>query len=114
MAIVQYLCLSCGGVHETSVRPGGAVYLRCAVTRQWAWHDPSRFVGAAAPTRASGARGVKASRPRASVRRAGVRKAGPAAKATAPRKPARKPAGRRPAARKSAGARAAAAKRRKR
>jgi len=112
MAIVQYQCLSCGGVHETSVRPGGAVYLRCAVTRQWAWHDPSRFVSATAPARASAARRVGASGPRTSVRRAGARKAG--AQATASRKPARKPAGRRPAARKPGGARAAGAKRRKR
>ncbi len=43
MATWQYRCVSCGSVHEAPLRPGGAVYLRCVVTRQWAWYDPSRF-----------------------------------------------------------------------
>ncbi len=53
MANVQYRCLSCGSVHETSVRPGGAVYLRCAVTREWAWHEPSRFLNLLVSAQAS-------------------------------------------------------------
>lgn len=51
MAIVLYRCQSCGEVHEASLRPGGgSVYLRCIVTRAWAWHEPSHFLISDAPT----------------------------------------------------------------
>lgn len=44
MATWQYQCVSCGSLHDSPLRPEGSVYLRCAVTHEWAWHDPSRFV----------------------------------------------------------------------
>jgi hypothetical protein len=44
MSTWQYQCVSCGGVHDAPLRPGGPVYLRCTVTRLWAWHEPSRFL----------------------------------------------------------------------
>jgi hypothetical protein len=50
MATWQYRCISCGSMHEAPLRPGGVVYLRCVVTRQWAWHDPSRFATEVAET----------------------------------------------------------------
>jgi hypothetical protein len=56
MATWQYRCQSCGGVHEVSVRPAGAMLLRCAVTREWGWHDESVFLGAGvSPTSPSAA-----------------------------------------------------------
>ncbi len=60
MATWQYRCVSCGSVHEAPLRPGGVVYLRCVVTRQWAWHDPSRFAEEAAETPAPRRRTVRA------------------------------------------------------
>ena len=95
MAIVMYRCQSCGGVHEASLRPaGGAVYLRCIVTRGWAWHEPSAFL------MGEPAAGRPASRP--------------ARKAAATRgAPASKPVSRRPAARAAARPKRAAPKRRK-
>jgi hypothetical protein len=51
MAVWQYQCVSCGGVHEVSVRPAGeAMLLRCVVTRQWNWHEPAAFLALAADT----------------------------------------------------------------
>jgi hypothetical protein len=51
MATWQYRCQSCGGVHEVSVRPAGAMLLRCTVSREWGWHDESVFLAAgASPT----------------------------------------------------------------
>jgi len=102
MPIVMYRCQSCGGLHEASVRPGGgSVYLRCIVTRQWAWHEPSHFLTAAEPASAS---------------RPAPARAKPAAarKASAPKRaaPARKPAARKAAGK--AGARKATPKRRTR
>ncbi len=55
MATWEYRCQSCGSVHEVSVRPAGAMLLRCTATREWAWHDASAFVGAAVPVRAASA-----------------------------------------------------------
>ena len=108
MAIVLYRCQSCGELHEASVRPGGgSVYLRCIVTRAWAWHEPSNFLGATA------------SAPAAASRPAPARaKAAPSRKAAAPKRaaPSRKPAARKAAPRKSAAkasTRKVAAKRRK-
>ncbi len=55
MATWQYRCVACGGVHDMSVRPAGAMLLRCTVNHEWAWHDESAFLSAAAPIRANGA-----------------------------------------------------------
>jgi hypothetical protein len=82
MAIWQYRCVSCGGVHEVSVRPAGeAMLLRCIVTRQWNWHEPAAFLtpaaevgvfraaAAKAPARRSSTRSRPASGRRAAARR---------------------------------------------
>jgi hypothetical protein len=82
MAIWQYRCVSCGGVHEVSVRPAGeAMLLRCIVTRQWNWHEPAAFLAPAAqpptvrvtvakaPARARAAGARPASARRAAARR---------------------------------------------
>ncbi len=58
MAIWVYRCQSCGGTHDVSVRPAGAMLLRCTTLHEWAWHDESAFVSAAAPIGRDGA-GVK-------------------------------------------------------
>jgi len=103
-----YQCLLCGGMHEVSVRPGGAMYLRCVVTQRWAWHDPSRFLSeepAVGPRKAAASNG--------NARRAAK---APARKAAATHRPpaASKRAVPRTAARKATPARAAAPKRKKR
>ncbi len=109
MAIVMYRCQSCGGLHEASVRPGGgSVYLRCVVTRAWAWHEPSNFLTASASAAPAASRPAPAQA-----------KAAPARKAAAPKRAAaaRTPAARKAAPRKAAKkapARTASVKRRKR
>lgn len=73
MATWEYRCQSCGGVHEVSVRPAGAMLLRCTATHEWAWHDEGAFLSAAVPVRADGAgarlAGAKARSSRASSER---------------------------------------------
>lgn len=97
MATWQYQCVSCGGLHDAPLRPEGSVYLRCAVTHEWAWHDPSRFVTAAPPAtaflaKAGKGRAARSAPRRASSARARIRK--PASRrAVRPRR--RKPASRR-------------------
>ena len=93
MAIVLYRCQSCGELHEAGLRPGGSVYLRCIVTRAWAWHEPSHFLTGDTPAPA----------PAKSARKAAAPKRGASAKAPA----------RRPAARTKVRVKKAAAKSRK-
>jgi hypothetical protein len=80
MAIVLYRCQSCGELHEAGLRPGGSVYLRCVVTRAWAWHEPSHFLTGDAP----------AVQPARSARKA----AAPTRVARASKAPARRPVAR--------------------
>lgn len=47
MAAFQYECKSCGQTHVAPTRPGGALYLRCVATREWAWYEPSSFLAPA-------------------------------------------------------------------
>jgi hypothetical protein len=115
MASVQYRCVSCGGVHEISVRPGGTMLLRCVETGEWAWHDGSRFLPPPASAGTGAANRSRNVAPRrTSSSRTGARAARgrpePAAKAAS-----RRTAGRKPAAKAGTkrGTRAAA-KRRKR
>jgi hypothetical protein len=53
MTAWQYVCVSCGEIHDAPLRPEGAVFLRCVATREWAWHQPTSFRAAPAPARAS-------------------------------------------------------------
>jgi hypothetical protein len=99
MTAWQYVCVSCGEIHDAPLRPEGAVFLRCVATREWAWHQPTSFRAAPAPAgarrrsgpaevikpasraarpRAAGARGRTAQAARASHRRSarGGRKKG--------------------------------------
>ncbi len=75
MAIWMYRCQTCGGTHEVSVRPAGAMLLRCTTVHEWAWHDESAFVSASAPIGRSGA-GVKRLAAKASGTKAGAAKTG--------------------------------------
>jgi hypothetical protein len=108
MITLQYQCKFCDSTHDAPLRPGdGTVYIRCAVTRQWAWYEPSSFFLPAearpqlqtvrsAPAKAAkaGGGGVRARVHRASA--AGRRRA-PArgSRKTTARKPARAPRKRR-------------------
>ncbi len=99
MANVQYRCVSCGSVHETSVRPGGTMLLRCVETGEWAWHDVSRFLVPPASARPAAAdRSRSAASRKTSSSRAGARAARggpkPGARAGSRRTAGRKPAGR--------------------
>ena len=49
MTAWQYVCVSCGEIHDAPLRPEGAVFLRCVATREWAWHQPTSFRAAPAP-----------------------------------------------------------------
>jgi len=49
MTVWQYVCVSCGEIHDAPLRPEGAVFLRCVATREWAWHQPTSFRAAPAP-----------------------------------------------------------------
>lgn len=84
MATWQYRCQSCGGMHEVSARPAGAMLLRCTVTREWAWHDESAFLAGASP--AASPRSAGAAR---SARKAARGKAGRARAGSRPRAGAR-------------------------
>ena len=55
MTVWQYVCVSCGEIHDAPLRPEGAVFLRCVATREWAWHQPTSF--RAAPASAGARRG---------------------------------------------------------
>lgn len=93
MAAVRYRCQSCGGIHEISRRFDGTTYLRCVVTGQWAWHDPSALLPP------EGAEGETQGSPQRRETRAG-RSDKPARRRSA--RPARAGAqARRPAARRS-------------
>jgi hypothetical protein len=65
MSAWLYRCQFCSEVHEAPLRPGGTVYLRCLVTREWGWYDPSGFL-ASTERRAEGGGGP--GRPTASRR----------------------------------------------
>jgi hypothetical protein len=98
MAAVRYRCQSCGGIHEISRRFDGTTYLRCAVTGEWAWHDPSALLppeGAEAETARSrrGDEGASSSTRARSSKGRGARAAA-STRRTASR-PVRKPAARR-------------------
>ena len=115
MASVQYRCLSCGSVHETSVRPGGAVYLRCVTTGEWAWHDVSRFLNssASAPAESSGRAPSRSAGRKSAPRSRTAKVSRTRSGARAPRVAARSATGRKSGGRLSGGKRTAA-KRRKR
>ena len=49
MTVWQYVCVSCGEIHDAPLRPEGSVFLRCVATREWAWHQPASFQAAPAP-----------------------------------------------------------------
>jgi hypothetical protein len=44
MATWQYRCVICGDLHDSPVRPAGAMLLRCVETREYAWHDSTAFL----------------------------------------------------------------------
>jgi len=75
MASWQYRCKSCGKTHAASRLPDGTMYLRCLVTREWAWYEPSSFLVVAGVAGARGAGGSprvaasSASRGRVAARR---------------------------------------------
>lgn len=47
MTTWQFRCVCCQELRDAPMaRPEGTVYLRCIVSRQWAWYDPSAFVSA--------------------------------------------------------------------
>jgi len=50
----QYVCVSCGEIHDAPdrFRPEGIVLLRCVVTREWEWHQPASFQAVPTPARA--------------------------------------------------------------
>jgi hypothetical protein len=107
MTIWQYRCQSCGGVHEVSTRPGGAMLLRCSETREWVWHDETAFLtgsGGASRRARNGAAakgGTRTSRPArsASGSRASSRRA------STPARAARKSQSRRPSSGRASKAR---------
>ena len=72
MTVWQYVCVSCGEIHDAPLRPEGAVFLRCVVTREWAWHQPASFQAAPAPARAR-QRSVPAGAAKPASRTAGPR-----------------------------------------
>lgn len=79
MAVWQYRCVSCGGVHEVSVRPAGeAMLLRCLVTRQWNWHEPAAFLSVVAESPVARVTASAARQPRAVRRTRTAAKARPA------------------------------------
>ena len=77
MTAWQYVCVSCGEIHDAPMRPEGVVFLRCVATRQWAWHQPTSFRAVAAPGQAHRRSGVaeeakpasRAGRPRSAAAR---------------------------------------------
>jgi len=97
MASWQYRCKSCGKTHAALRLPEGTMYLRCLVTRGWAWYEPSSFrvVLEGAGARSAGGTGTPACRARSASgwRRAGVRP--PVGRAGPPRekRPGRPPSG---------------------
>lgn len=95
----QFRCVCCSELRDAPMtRPEGTVYLRCIVSRQWAWYDASAFVPAAESVSALrlGDGGSRSTAPRA----AAVRRTRGAARATrAPARSTRGAAGRKAARR---------------
>jgi hypothetical protein len=85
MASWQYRCVCCGVLREAPFRPGGAVYLRCTATGQWAWYEPSSFLAPAA---------AGAGAPRAQSRTRAAVQAPSAARRRTPARGSRRPAAR--------------------
>lgn len=101
MVSLQYQCKLCDSTHDAPLRPGGGtVYLRCVVTRQWAWYEPSSFLAPAGPrpqlqaVRRAPAKAAKAGRGGV---RARVQRASAAGQRRAPARGSRKTAARKPA-----------------
>jgi hypothetical protein len=69
MASWQFRCKCCGQLRDAPMRPGGTVYLRCIVSRQWAWYEPAAFVVAAQGAPALRDGGDRAKLPRAAAGR---------------------------------------------
>lgn len=91
MASWQYRCKSCGKTHAALRLPEGTMYLRCLVTRDWAWYEPSSFRVVLAGARSAGRDGHAstsgARRQRvAARRRPAAARAGRAAVRKTPRK----------------------------
>ena len=101
MVTLLYRCKFCDTAHDAPLRPGdGTVYLRCVVTRQWAWYEPSSFfVPGEARPELKAARGAPAKATKAGIGggRARVSRASAAGRRRAPARGSRKTAARKPA-----------------